>query len=361
MRLHCRRAKKIDLLDIANGAVELSVTSEYGKSWAAILLIDGANSAGWCCAEKKSYPNTLMLELPRKVLIRDFVIENSKTENGGYPGISARKFELYASTISGKEGFKIVCSGEATQDARKVFALEKPAEAQWLKLVVLSNWGHGDYTEIMELEAYGDPVGPAPKPRPVVGMYATNYNLLRFEQKGSNVEGCYDFAGGTLSGTTDGRVIRFQWIENAPRNGTAIMVLTADGCFINGMWYRDGRYCGPWYGTLVTDGRQPQYVPKKEAILSSLDTVGRAIIYGIYFDTDSATLKPESTETLKKIFETLNSRPSLRLVIEGHTDSQATDENNMKLSQQRAQAVVDWLVQKGIEGSRLEAKGFGGD
>lgn len=348
-----------DLLNIANGAVVLSATSEYDSSWAALLLIDGTTATGWCSAEHKAYPNIMVIELPQQCQLKRFVLDNSNVQENGYPGISARNFELWASTVSSKEGFQVVCSGEAAQGTRKVFTPEKSAEAQWLKLVVLSNWGDPSYTEIMELEAYGEAVGTVSEQKPIAGVYDTNYNLLRFEQEGSSVEGCYDWDNGTLSGTTDGRVIRFQWIEDGPQIGTAIMVLTADSAFLNGLWYEKGRYRGVWYGQKVTDGRQPQCVPKKEAIASSLDTVGRAIIYGICFGTDSATLKPESTETLNKILETVKFRPSLKLVIEGHTDWQGTDEYNLKLSQQRAQAVVDWLVQKGIQGSRLEAKGFG--
>jgi outer membrane protein OmpA-like peptidoglycan-associated protein len=352
-------AEKQDVLDIASGAVVLTATSEYNESWAALLLLNGTPDTGWCSAESQAYPNTIMMELSRPFQLQEFVIDNSKAQESGYPGISARKFELYASTKSRKEGFDLVYSGEAAKGERKVFTLDKPAKAQWLKLVVLSNWGNPAYTEIMELEAYGETVGAAPEQRSVSGFYDTNYNLLRLEQYGSTIEGCYDWDNGTLSGTTDGRVIRFQWIEDGPETGAAVMVLTADGNFLNGLWYEEGTYRGLWYGTKVTDGRQPQCVIQKDAVGRSLDTVGRAIVYGIYFDFDSATLKTESTETLEQILKAVQSRPSLKLTIEGHTDSQGSDEYNLKLSQQRAQAVVDWLVQKGVAASRLNAKGYG--
>lgn len=351
--------EKQDLLDIASGAVVLTTTSEYNAEWAALLLLNGTPDTGWCSAENQAYPNTIMMELARQFQLAEFVIDNTNTQESNYPGISAHKFELYASTTSRSEGFALVCSGEAAKGERKVFPLDKPAKAHWLKLVVLSNWGDPAYTEIMELEAYGEAVGSAPQQRSISGVYDTNYHLMRLEQDGSTIEGCYDWENGTLSGTTDGRVIRFQWIEGSVQTGTAVMVLTADGTFLNGLWYEGGAYRGLWYGTKVTDGRQPRCTLQKDAIGSSLDTVGRAIVYGIYFDFDSATLKPESTETLEQILTAVQSRPSLKLMIEGHTDSQGSDEYNQKLSQQRAQAVVDWLVQKGVVGARLEAKGYG--
>jgi OOP family OmpA-OmpF porin len=352
-------AEKQDVLDIASGAVVISATSEYNESWAALMFLNGTPDTGWCSAENKAYPNTIIMELSRQFQLTEFVIDNTKTQESGYPGISARKFELYASTTSHEAGFDLLYTGEAAKGERKVFSLKKSVKAQWLKLVVLSNWGHPAYTEIMELEAYGKAVGAPPQQRLIKGVFDTNYRLLRLEQYGNTIEGCYDWGNGTLSGTTDGRVIRFQWTENGPKTGTAVMVLTVDGNFLNGMWYENGTYRGLWYGTKVTDGRQPQCETKKDAIGSSLDAMGRAIVYGIYFDFDSATLQPESTETLEQILQAIQSRPSLKLTIEGHTDSQGSNEYNLKLSQRRAQAVVDWLVQKGIEASRLEAKGYG--
>jgi outer membrane protein OmpA-like peptidoglycan-associated protein len=51
--------------------------------------------------------------------------------------------------------------------------------------------------------------------------------------------------------------------------------------------------------------------------------------------------------------------PSVRLLIEGHTDSTNTDAFNLDLSQRRSKAVVDWLTKHGVDPKRLEAKGFG--
>jgi outer membrane protein OmpA-like peptidoglycan-associated protein len=139
------------------------------------------------------------------------------------------------------------------------------------------------------------------------------------------------------------------------------MVLNSDGTFLNGLWYEKGSYRGLWYGSRVTDGRSPrcQLVEVKDSIGKSLDSTGRAILYGIYFEVDSAMLKPESTETLQQVLAVLKSKPSLNLVIEGHTDSQGSDKYNVELSQKRAQAVIDWLVKNGIDVNRLIAKGYG--
>ena len=82
-------------------------------------------------------------------------------------------------------------------------------------------------------------------------------------------------------------------------------------------------------------------------------------VYGIYFDTDKASLKPESDATLHQVLALLNARPQLRLRVTGHTDDQGSDAHNLTLSQQRAAAVVAWLVDKGIAADRLQSEGDG--
>ncbi|RKX27420.1 MAG: hypothetical protein DRP45_01065 [Candidatus Zixiibacteriota bacterium] len=91
-----------------------------------------------------------------------------------------------------------------------------------------------------------------------------------------------------------------------------------------------------------------------------LDETGRIVTHGILFDPGQYVIKGESFKTLKDIGRLLEDEPDLRLSIEGHTDSDGSDENNQALSQNRAKAVVDYLSQKyGIESGRLEAKGWG--
>ncbi|RMG61630.1 MAG: hypothetical protein D6715_13315 [Calditrichaeota bacterium] len=62
-----------------------------------------------------------------------------------------------------------------------------------MRLIIRSNWGYATYTEMMELEAYGTPVGTADTRGSVSGVYSTNYNLLKLIQTGHRVEGCYDW------------------------------------------------------------------------------------------------------------------------------------------------------------------------
>ncbi len=78
----------------------------------------------------------------------------------------------------------------------------------------------------------------------------------------------------------------------------------------------------------------------------------------IFYDFNKWELKPESTAALDMLIETLNDNPSIIIELGSHTDSRGGLEYNYKLSQNRAQAAVDYLIEKGIPIERLRAKGY---
>jgi outer membrane protein OmpA-like peptidoglycan-associated protein len=98
----------------------------------------------------------------------------------------------------------------------------------------------------------------------------------------------------------------------------------------------------------------------RDRVYERLVADGRYATQGILFDTGSATIQPESTPTLKEITRALEQNGDLRLRIEGHTDNTGSADANQQLSERRAAAVRDYLVQQaGIDASRLESAGMG--
>jgi outer membrane protein OmpA-like peptidoglycan-associated protein len=80
----------------------------------------------------------------------------------------------------------------------------------------------------------------------------------------------------------------------------------------------------------------------------------------VFFDTGKTTVKPESFSLLDEVAAVMKGHPEVKkVVVEGHTDSKGSKAKNMKLSKGRAEAVRTYLVEKGVEPDRLEAKGFG--
>ena len=86
---------------------------------------------------------------------------------------------------------------------------------------------------------------------------------------------------------------------------------------------------------------------------------GKIIVNGIRFDLGKSTLKPESMGAINEIYTLMKENPDLKFSVEGHTDSQGDDAFNMKLSQERAETVMNTLIKLGISGDRLAAKGWG--
>jgi outer membrane protein OmpA-like peptidoglycan-associated protein/tetratricopeptide (TPR) repeat protein len=84
-----------------------------------------------------------------------------------------------------------------------------------------------------------------------------------------------------------------------------------------------------------------------------------SVLRNIYFDFDKATFLKESYDELNKLERLLNENPDMYIEISGHTDNIGGKEYNKVLSQRRAQAVVDYVVQKGISKARITAKGYG--
>ncbi len=88
-------------------------------------------------------------------------------------------------------------------------------------------------------------------------------------------------------------------------------------------------------------------------------TDGKIVTTGIKFDVNKATIKPESMGVINNIVKILNDHSDLKFSVEGHTDSDGDDVFNQKLSEARAKAVLNSLIEMGINADRLASKGWG--
>ena len=83
------------------------------------------------------------------------------------------------------------------------------------------------------------------------------------------------------------------------------------------------------------------------------------LIDNIFYDFDKATLRPESTEALDKLVTLLNENPNVTIELSAHTDYRGSAEYNKRLSQRRAESVVNYLTEHGIAADRLSPMGYG--
>lgn len=98
---------------------------------------------------------------------------------------------------------------------------------------------------------------------------------------------------------------------------------------------------------------------QQDLLLSPIE-IGQTIrLNNIFFDTDKFQLREESTAELNRLVKVLQDNPSLNIEVGGHTDAVGNEQKNIQLSQNRADAVKNYLSSKGISNSRLASKGYG--
>jgi len=128
-------------------------------------------------------------------------------------------------------------------------------------------------------------------------------------------------------------------------------------------WVRVKAYtdAGSYQVWIVEEAEMEQdIVVDANSMMSDINAQGRVALYGIYFDFDKSEVKSESDPTLKEISKLLSQNPKLKLFVVGHTDNVGDFSYNMKLSQSRAEAVVNALVSKyNVDKSRLTSAGVG--
>ena len=83
------------------------------------------------------------------------------------------------------------------------------------------------------------------------------------------------------------------------------------------------------------------------------------MVENIFYDFDKATLRPESKAALDEMAQMLRDNPNVTIEMGAHTDRKGSDEYNIRLSERRAQSVIDYLIAAGIAADRLSPKGYG--
>lgn len=96
-----------------------------------------------------------------------------------------------------------------------------------------------------------------------------------------------------------------------------------------------------------------------DLFLNKIDKNKAYRLNNIYYDFDKWNLRDDSKKTLDSLYQILIENPQIIIELGSHTDSRGTDEYNQSLSQKRAQSCVDYLISKGIDTKRLQAKGYG--
>jgi outer membrane protein OmpA-like peptidoglycan-associated protein len=357
---------EINLLSWGAGALVVAAPPSYSDTgnWSPEALLDEIPQTGWATKSGDLSPKVMVFELATESQIASLAFDTGLTENRGR---SAKNVKLEISDRKDTGFTEIASLTLAAQQDHQKFPLKAPVTGRYLRLTVLNNWGDSQYMEIMNVFAYGKPIGK----RTLAdnsGTFSSSYGDFRMQQTGSAVNGCYEHNYGLIeNGGFDGRVLRFTWSEGDPtarHGGPAVLVFSDDGQLFTGYWWGGGNTNGPpsgaWNGKRIskTIGSCPNWKPGN-GVVQQLQNEGRARLYGILFDTDSDHLKDESRPTLDALVAAAKTQPAWNFGIEGYTDNVGGDAHNQTLSEKRALSVKAYLVAAGVDAKRLTTQGFG--
>ncbi len=173
--------------------------------------------------------------------------------------------------------------------------------------------------------------------------------LIELKQDGVAVTGCYVSA--TISGTVSGNILRAQGVSTSGTPSQYVVLLDSAGALRGAANSNNGPF-NIFGGPPAPEGSTTQCsdVPQPE--------LGCGSTVYVQFEFDSADLRPESEPILSDLFDGLKASEGT-IVIEGHTSSEGSEPYNQGLSERRAQSVVDDLIRRGLESTRISAAGKG--
>jgi OmpA-OmpF porin, OOP family len=128
------------------------------------------------------------------------------------------------------------------------------------------------------------------------------------------------------------------------------------------VWIHIGAWSNGTYFVYMVEKElmNQEIVADASSLVNSLKETGKVAVYGIYFDTDKSTLKPESAPSLEQIAKMLKENSNIKVYVVGHTDNAGTFDHNVKLSKERADSVIKELTTKySVAAIRLQAFGSG--
>jgi outer membrane protein OmpA-like peptidoglycan-associated protein len=351
------------LVSFSSGALIAQKPQEYDETWSAFRILDEKATTGWATPKSVITPQAIVIALSEKTELNRLEFDTASAD-GEHRG--AKDIAVEVSDVSATDGFqKIADVSLQDKTDKQSFPVTAAVAGRWVRLNVKNNWGSPDYIELMDFRGYGKQLTHTEFPN-ASGTYATNFGNFHLKQEGTSVTGCYEHAGGLLTGGIEGRIMKFTWTEVPDKKGPAIMVFDPSGQQMFGLWWYDtDTQSGgsEWNGKKISGdvGSCPHWAATgaEATMQKELQDAGRTRVYGINFDTNSDVIRDESKPTIDKMAAMLKAKPDWKLMIEGHTDSSGGDAQNLPLSQRRADSVKAYLVNAGIAAGRLTTKGFG--
>jgi len=351
----------IDYLTFAQGAIPLSIGGTNAKVnfEHAVKTIDG-----------DAYPFVLtglvdpdtdtefVYELPALTTFTRFAVPHV-TETPSPFQTFTKEVEVFGSTTGPDGGWERLASAtlQTHTDREQVTELtvESTMPVRWVKVRLMG--GIEILRDKMFFE-FSEIIGNGTQEIPALvddfqGQWKGRGVRIELKQEGATVKGCYDGTG-DLEGTVTGNILRATGISRDDSTGSLFILNVADDGALRGLRSTNGAPFRLYNGTAAPEGTVSECSDTPPPTLGC-----GSIIHGINFDFDSAAIQPDSEPVLADLFKGLQADPAASIVIKGHTSSEGADAYNQRLSERRAQSVVEDLVRRGLDPGRLKAVGKG--
>lgn len=353
-----------EVMTLEAGARVLSAPIDT-SNWNAAALIDDQRARSWSSAPGTQPPFTFVIELNQIPHLKVLRFDNN-TQDARSKGASAHEILVEASSSSPSAGFtEILRTQLQPQRHRQLFGVD--AEARWIRLTILSNYGSRTSTELSDFRAYGSPQLQEKKAFDLTGNWKTNYGNVQFVQTGNVVRGCYHtFIGGAgvIDGRLDGRTLLFHFAEESNAVGVGMMTVNAEAGKLTGVWsyMSDKYYRGQWYATRVS-GKSDKCgggFSFEEVIDRAWARYRRVYMWSLGGAPDSGAIDETFRASVARLAAILEKEPDLRVTIRVHTDQSPNEEQNQKASSLRAAELKRILVENyNVQPHRIDAYGIG--
>jgi outer membrane protein OmpA-like peptidoglycan-associated protein len=212
-----------------------------------------------------------------------------------------------------------------------------PASGEFAYFVSYAAGNNGDLYRI--------PIPKELRPLPVTLVQGKVLNSKTKEPIGTGIA-YYSLSGGTKEGTAFSDATTGEYKIVLPSGQQYGFSASKDGFL-------------PVSSSLDLKKSDKYTVVTQDLFLTPIEEGARIRVNNIYFDFDKSILRSESNVELDQIAQILQSNPTIRIRIEGHTDDKGDAAYNVKLSQNRANSVKTYLLSKGVDASRIESIGYG--
>ncbi|MCA8886705.1 MAG: OmpA family protein [Hyphomonadaceae bacterium] len=361
----------IDFLTYGAGAFPVRF-DRATQGTAAAAVLDGR--LGYASISRSptgpEQPIVLTVELPAETTFAVFGIP-AQSSFGCCSNAHIGTVTVEGSNRSPDEGYVRLASfhvDPGIYDEKQLFPADAQLPVRWVRVTLEGRQvpDPDDYrgTAFTELFGYGTQAAIPLDEDQFTGRWLTggggggeNGNRIELIQEGALVTGCGTSGGSsfTVSGGIENGLLRYVvGADTVP----IVAVINSENQLSGAMIGRSfGRVIGEPGGapTSCTPGASPPPNP----VATALNECRAAIVYGVNFDVDSDVIRRDAEPALNQILRALSDRPDMAVVIEGHTDSDGSDQYNIDLSGRRAAAVVSWLVAHGANSEKLTASGRG--